>query len=88
MEQVDQIQWIKTKKKDPLNNIIAKRTSFEDMIWKEIEKREMKSRKKGKIEEEMNKMQSKIKELKEMNINTNKLVAEIKSSLQQSKISG
>ena len=88
MEQVDQIQWIKTKKKDPLNNIIAKKTSFEDMIWKEIEKREMKSRKKGKIEEEMNKMQSKIKELKEMNINTNKLVAEIKSSLQQSKISG
>ena len=88
MEQVDQIQWIKTKKKDPLNNIIAKKTSFEDMIWKEIEKREMKSRKKGKIEEEMNKMQSKIKELKEMNINTNKLVAEIKSSLQQSKLSG
>ena len=89
MEQVEQIQWIKTKKKDPLNNTISKKTSFEAMIWKEIEKREMKSRKKGKLEEEMNKMQSKIKELKEeMNINTNKLVAEIKSSLQQSKLSG
>ena len=88
MEQVEQIHWIMTKKKDPLNNTISKKTSFEAMIWKEIEKREMKSRKKGKMEEEMNKMQSKIKELKEMNIHTNKLVAEIKSSLQRSKLSG
>ena len=65
------------------------------MSCKEFEKREMKCRKKGKMEEEMNKMQSKIKELKEMNINTNKLVAEvkmsmaeIKSSLQQSTLRG
>ena len=88
MEQVEQIQWIKTKKKDALNNKISKKNSFETMIWKEIENREMKSRKKGKLEEEMNKMQSKIKELKEMNINTNKLVLELKSSLQPSKLSG
>ena len=88
MEQVEQIQWIKTKKKDPMNNIISKKTSFEAMIWKEIEKRKMKSRKKGKMDDELSKTQSKIKELKEMNTNTNKLVAEIKSSLQQSKLSG
>ena len=81
MEQVEQIHWIKTKKKDPMNNTISKKTCFETMIWKEIEKREMKCRKKGKMEEEMNKMQSKIKELKEMNINTNKLVAEVRMSM-------
>ena len=76
MGQAEQVPWMKNKKnKNPLNNTISKRTPFEAMIWKEIEKRQMESRSKGKMEEEMNKMQSKINELKEMNSNTNKLVA-------------
>ena len=106
MEQHKQIRWIKTKilgmKRDPLNNTIAKTTSFQAMIWKEIEKRKMKSRAKGKMEDELNKTQLKIKELKKMNTATNNLVAEmnlsiaeikssiaeIKTSLQRSKLSG
>ena len=87
MEQVEQIKWIKTKKKAPLDNTISKKTSFEAMIWKEIEKRKMKSRKKGKIEDDLSKTQSKIKELKEMNTNTNKLVADLMLSMAEIKSS-
>ena len=87
MEQVEQIKWIMTKKKAPLDNTISKETSFEAMIWKEIEKREMKSRKKGKIDDELSKTQSKIKELKEMNSNTNKLVADLMLSMTEIKSS-
>ena len=64
-----------------VDKTITKKTSFEVMIWKDIEKRKIKSRKKGKIEDELSKMQSKIKELKEMNTNTNKLVAEVRMSM-------
>ena len=74
MEQVEQIQWIKTKKKDPMNNIISKKTSFEAMIWKEIEKRQVESRKKGKVEKELSEVQEKMKELKVMLVDTNKFI--------------
>ena len=75
MGQVEQIPWIKTRQKDPLNNIITKRTQFGMLIWKEIEKRQVECMKEVKMGDELNKMKWRIKELKEMNINTNKLFA-------------
>ena len=63
-----------------------------DSKSEEIEKRQMEIRKEGKMEDELMKLQakmenqqSKIKELKEMHVHTNNLIAEIKSSLQQAK---
>ena len=80
MGQVEQILWIKTRQKDPLNNIITKRTQFGMLIWKEIEKRQVESRKKGKVEKELSEVQEKMKELKVMLVDTNKF---IKSALQK-----
>ena len=80
MGQVEQIPWIKTRQKDPLNNIITKRTQFGMLIWKEIEKRQVESRKKGKVEKELSEVQEKMKELKVMLVDTNKF---IKSALQK-----
>ena len=79
--------WILTRGLKVPDKTITKKTPFEVMIWKEIEKRKMKSRKKGKLEDELSKTQSKIKELKEMNTNTNKLVADIKLSMAEIKSS-
>ena len=94
MEQVGRNPWTMIKKKKTLNNKITKETSFGAMIWKEIEKRQTERRNTGKIEEELSTMhariqelkeiqQSKMNELKEMLINTNNLIAEIKSSQQK-----
>ena len=80
MEQVEQIPWIITAKKKPLDTKISKETSFGAMIWKEIEKRQVESRKKGKVEKELSEMQEKMKELKMMLVDTNKF---IKSALQK-----
>merc|ERR1712223_2231453 len=81
MEQVEQISWIMTKEKGALNRTITKRTAFEARIWKEVENRKIRSRKIGRIEEELSKTQAKIKDLKEIITNTNTVVAEIKSSI-------
>ena len=80
MEQVQKIPWIITKTKAPLDTTISKKTSFEAMIWKEIEKRQVESRKKGKVEKELSEVQEKMKELKVMLVETNKF---IKSALQK-----
>ena len=80
MEQVEQIPWIMSKKKNPLDTTISKETTFGAMIWKEIEKRQVESRKKGKVEKELSEMQEKMKELKMMLVDTNKF---IKSALQK-----
>ena len=80
MEQVQQIPWIIAKEKKPLDTTISKDTSFGSEIWKEIEKRQVESRKKGRVEKELSEMQEKMKELKVMLVDTNKL---IRSSLQK-----
>ena len=80
MEQVQQIPWIIAKEKKPLDTTISKETSFGSEIWKEIEKRQVERRKKGKVERELSEMQEKMKELKVMLVDTNKL---IRSSLQK-----
>lgn len=80
MEQVQQIPWIIAKEKKPLDTTISKDTSFGSEIWKEIEKRQVERRKKGKVERELSEMQEKMKELKVMLVDTNKL---IRSSLQK-----
>ena len=80
MEQVQQIPWIIAKEKKPLDTSISKETSFGSEIWKEIEKRQVERRKKGKVERELSEMQEKMKELKMMLVDTNKL---IRSSLQK-----
>ena len=74
MEQVQKIPWIMAKEKEPLNKTISKETSFGAVIWKEIEKRRVESRKKGKVERELSEMQEKMKELKLMLVDTNKLI--------------
>ena len=74
MEQVQKIPWIMAKEKEPLNTTISKETSFGAVIWKEIEKRRVESRKKGKVERELSEMQEKMKELKVMLVDTNKLI--------------
>ena len=102
LEQVEQISWIKTKKKGDLDQTVTKQTAFGAKIWREVEKRKAKGRKIVKLEEELSKTQSKIKELKEMNTNMNNLIADnkmvlieimssikdIKSSLQSSQQNG
>ena len=82
---LEQISWIMTKEKGALNRTITKRTTFEARIWKEVENRKIRSRKIGRIEEELSKTQSKIKDLKEIITNTNTVVAEIKSSIAEMK---
>merc|ERR1712004_110962 len=54
---------------------------FGAKIWREVEKRKAKGRKIVKLEEELSKTQSKIKELKEMNTNMNTLIADNKMVL-------
>ena len=80
MEQVQQIPWFIAKERKPLDTMISKDTSFGSEIWKEIEKRQVERRKKGKVERELSEMQEKMKELKVMLVDTNKL---IRSSLQK-----
>ena len=80
MEQVQQIPWFIAKERKPLDTTISKETSFGSEIWKEIEKRQVEWRKKGKVERELSEMQEKMKELKVMLVDTNKL---IRSSLQK-----
>ena len=81
IRQMEQVGTLGFCWKRDVDKTITKKTSFEVMIWKDIEKRKIKSRKKGKMEDEMSKMQSKIKELKEMNTKTNNLVAEVRMSM-------
>ena len=97
MEQMAQLSWTLNLKK-PLNNALTKKTPFERMVWKKIEKRQVAARNAFINGEEKRNMQLNVNELKEMNINTNKLVAEIRMSmteikwslrsLEQSKLSG
>ena len=93
MEQVKHsklsLTWF-CKKTESSFNTITKNTPYEAKIFKEIEKRQMEIRKEGKMGVELKKLQakmehqqSKIKELKEMHVHTNNLMADIKSSLQQ-----
>ena len=82
---MEQISWIMTKEKGALNRTITKRTTFEARIWKEVENRKIRSRKIGRLEEELSKTQSKMKDLKEIITNTNTVVAEIKSSIAEMK---
>ena len=93
MEQVKHsklaLSWF-CKKTESSFNTITKNTPYEAKIFKEIEKRQMEIRKEGKMEVELKKLQakmehqqSKIKELKEMHVHTNNLMADIKASLQQ-----
>ena len=69
------------KKDDALDNEITKETTFGATIWKDIERRQLEETKKGKMEEEMSVMQAQIQELKEMQIDTNNAIADIKSIL-------
>ena len=78
MEQVQKISCITTKK--DLDTKISKENCFGAMIWKQIEKRQVESRKKGKVEKDLSEMQEKMKELKAMLVDTNKF---IRSSLQK-----
>ena len=48
---------------------------------KKMERRQLEETKKGKMEEEMSVMQAQIQELKEMQIDTNNAIADIKSIL-------
>ena len=96
MEQVKHsklyLSWFAERTDSSLQHFstITKNTPYEAKIFKEIEKRQMEIRKEGKMEVELKKLQakmehqqSKIKELKEMHVHTNNLMADIKASLQQ-----
>ena len=80
IRQVEQVGSWKPKD-EALDNKITKETKFGATIWKKIERRQLEETKKGKMEEEMNVMQAQIKELKEMQIDTNNAIADIKSIL-------
>ena len=80
IRQVEQVGSWKPKD-EALDNKITKETKFGATIWKKIERRQLEETKKGKMEEEMSVMQAQIKELKEMQIDTNNAIADIKSIL-------
>ena len=85
IRQMEQVPWIAkglcTKKgKKDLDTTISKENYFGAMIWKEIEKRQVESRKKGKMEKDLSKVQEEMKELKSMIVDTNKF---IRSALQK-----
>ena len=79
IRQVEQASFFKKDK--PLDNKITKETTFGATIWKKIERRQLEETKKGKMEEEISVMHAQIKELKEMQIDTNNAIADIKSIL-------
>ena len=60
---------------------ITKETSFG--TWKEIEKRQMESKKKRKVEKELIEVQEKIKELKVMQVKTNELISSALKKLEE-----
>ena len=82
MEQVQQNPWISywRNKEEELDHTVTKETAFGAQICKEIQKRQVENKKKGKMEKEMSKMQKEMKKLKLMLSDNNKL---IKSSLQK-----
>ena len=76
MEQVHKNPWISywRNKKEGLDETVTKETTFGAQIWKEIQKRQVENKKKGKMEKEMSKMQKEIKKLEVMLVETNKLI--------------
>ena len=76
MEQVHKNPWISywRNKKEGLDDTVTKETTFGAQIWKEIQKRQVENKKKGKMDKDISKMQKEIKKLKVMLVETNKLI--------------
>ena len=87
MEQVHKNPWISylRNKKEGLDDTVTKETTFGAQIWKEIQKRQVENKKKGKMEKEISKMQKEMKEMKEVLSDTNKLVKSALQKLENSK---
>ena len=88
MEQVHKNPWISywRNKKEGLDDTVTKETTFGAQIWKEIQKRQVENKKKGKMEKEISKMQKEMKEMKEVLSDTNKLVKSALQKLENSKM--
>ena len=80
IRQMEQLRWKKTAERS-LEIAITKETSFG--TWKEIEKRQMESKKKRKVEKELIEVQEKIKELKVMQVKTNELISAALKKLEE-----
>ena len=76
MEQVHKNPWISywRNKEEGLDDTVTKETTFGAQIWKEIQKRQVENKKKGKMDKEISKMQKEMKKLKVMLVETNKLI--------------
>ena len=88
MEQVQKNKWIShwRNKGEGLDDTVnTKKTNFGAQIWKEIQKRQVENKKKGKMEKEISKMQKEMKKMKEMLSDTNKLVKSALQKLENSK---